>query len=63
MTRPICAVTAKVVEKDLDGTVAAIQGGIERDLQSRYDRKIVAAPGVLRQHRQAAFGCRHSRSK
>ncbi len=63
MRRPIRAVAAKVIEKHFDGAVAAIQGRIKGDLQSRHNRKIVAAPGALRQHGQAAFGCDHVCSK
>ena len=59
MRRPIRAVAAKVVEKHFDGAVAAIQGRIKGDLQSRHNRSVVAASCTLRQHGQAAFGCHH----
>ena len=62
MWRPVGTVAAKVLEKRFNGTFTTVQGRIKRDLQSGDNRIMMAAPGMLRQHAQASFGCHHLRS-
>src|ERR1700721_3858469 len=56
MRRPIRAVAAKVIEKHFNSAIAAIQGRIKGNLQSRHNPKIGVAPGTLAQYSQGAFG-------
>ena len=59
MLRPIRPVAAEIIEEHFYGAVAAIQGRVKGEPQSRHHRKVVAAPGTQRQHGQAAFCCDH----